>query len=57
VEPKTKQSRRSFALADDVVKALRKHRKAQVEQRLLAGGEWEEHHLVLPREQADPSMA
>lgn len=46
VEPKTKQSRRTFALADNVVKALRKHRKAQLEDRLLAGADWQQSGLV-----------
>jgi integrase len=45
-EPKTAQSRRQFAIADDVVKARKKHRKAQLEQRLKAGGDWVENGLV-----------
>lgn len=46
VEPKTAQSRRQFALGENVVKALQKHRKAQLEQRLLAGGDWHDSGLV-----------
>jgi hypothetical protein len=46
VEPKTKQSRRTFALADNVVKALRKQRKAQLEERLLAGTDWKQSGLL-----------
>lgn len=39
--PKTKQSRRSVALTPRVVEALRKHRTAQREARLLVGPRWE----------------
>jgi integrase len=46
VEPKTKQSRRTFALSPDMAKRLKQHRKAQLQERLLAGGNWDEHGLV-----------
>jgi integrase len=36
VEPKTKQSRRTFALSPDMAKRLKQHRKAQLQERLLA---------------------
>jgi integrase len=45
-EPKTKQSRRTIALGESVVRALRNHRKVQLEQRLLAGADWQENGLV-----------
>jgi integrase len=54
VEPKTKQSRRGFALTEQIVKALRKHRKAQLEERLLAGGEWNEYGLVFTTRTGKP---
>ncbi len=46
VEPKTKQSRRTFALSTDVAAKLKQHRKAQLQDRLLAGSSWEDHGLV-----------
>ena len=39
-------SRRTFALSADTAKRLKQHRKAQLEDRLLAGGSWEDHGLV-----------
>jgi integrase len=46
VEPKTKHSRRQIALSERVGKALKKHRKTQLEDRLRAGGDWQENGLV-----------
>jgi integrase len=40
VEPKTKRSRRSIALPEIAVMALRAHRGRQLKERLLAGSEW-----------------
>ena len=54
VEPKTKQSRRGFALTEQIVKALRKHRKVQLEERLLAGGDWKEYGLVFTTRSGKP---
>jgi integrase len=33
-------------LTEQFAKALRRHRKAQLEERLLAGGDWREYGLV-----------
>jgi integrase len=46
VETKTKQSKRVIALSDRVVKALKAHRKAQLEARMKAGDRWTDQGLV-----------
>ena len=46
VEPKTKRSRRTLALDPTTVDALRRQRIAQLEARLLAGGQWQDWGLV-----------
>lgn len=46
VPPKTATSRRSIALPPMAVEALRQHRAAQTEERLLAGPEWLASELV-----------
>ncbi len=46
VEPKSRAGRRRVALPRPLIQSLRMHRKIQVEQRLRAGTEWEEHGLV-----------
>lgn len=45
-EPKSTQSRRTIALPETAVVALQKHRKRQLEERLLAGSEWQDNGLV-----------
>lgn len=54
VEPKTPQSKRKFALAENVVKALKRHRNAQLERRLAAGGDWQENGLVFTTRTGGP---
>jgi integrase len=46
VEPKTKRSRRTIALPNIVVKALRAHRVRQLQERLLAGSRWQDTGFV-----------
>ncbi len=46
VEPKSRAGRRSVALPAPLVVALRTHRSAQVQARLLAGSLWQENGLV-----------
>lgn len=46
VEPKTAKSRRTVALPDVAVSALRAHRVRQIEERLLAGSRWNDTGLV-----------
>ncbi len=48
--PKTRRSRRSVALDDDTVAALRSHRRRQAEERLAAGELWHDEGLVFPNE-------
>jgi integrase len=45
-EPKTERSGRALFLPDGVLRALRTHRKRQLEERLAAGSEWRDHALV-----------
>lgn len=47
-ETKTAKSRRQVELSAVAVQALRRHRAAQTERRLLAGREWNDHGLVFP---------
>jgi len=46
VELKTKQSRRAITMPPPVLAILRKHHTHQLERRLQAGGEWQDHDLV-----------
>jgi integrase len=46
VEPKSARSRRAIRLPDVIVTRLKQHRKRQLEERLLAGGRWQESGLV-----------
>jgi len=45
-EPKSVRSSRSIRMPQIVIAALKTHRKAQLEERLAAGGEWEDSGLV-----------
>lgn len=45
-EPKSDAGRRSIILTPVAISALRDHRKAQLEERLRAGGRWRDHDLV-----------
>ncbi len=53
-EPKTKSGRRTIALDDKCVAALREHRARQIEQRLAAGPLWQDHDLVFTSEVGTP---
>lgn len=44
--PKSRKSRRVIPLPEPLAKVLREHRAAQVQERLIAGKEWEDHGLV-----------
>jgi integrase len=46
--PKSAKSRRRVKLMGGAVSALKRHRKAQLEERLRLAGLWEEHGLVFP---------
>lgn len=45
-KPKTEKSRRSILLTPAVVSLLKQHRTRQIEAKLKAGPEWQEHDLV-----------
>jgi integrase len=45
-DTKTAKSRRTLALPQAAVQALREHRKRQAEDRLVAGPLWQDHGLV-----------
>ena len=44
--PKTARSRRTLALPEEAMQALRTHRQRQLEQRLLLGTDYSDYHLV-----------
>ena len=48
VQPKTRKSRRQVELATFAVDALRRHKAAQAQQRLLVGPDWNGLDLVFP---------
>ncbi|WP_067434164.1 tyrosine-type recombinase/integrase [Nocardioides jensenii] len=52
--PKTRQSARDIALPVQLVAELKAHRKAQNEQRLAAGDQWQKHDLVFTLEDGRP---
>lgn len=53
-EPKTKTSKRVINLPPHVVTELRKHKKAQAEERLRLGGQYEDNDLVFCRKDGKP---
>jgi integrase len=53
-EPKTAKSRRSIDLDSETVSVLRRHRKAQVEDRLAWGEAYQDSGLVFTREDGTP---
>ncbi|MDQ2914684.1 MAG: site-specific integrase [Chloroflexota bacterium] len=53
-EPKSARSRRQVALTRVAVAALRRHRTAQLEERLRAGAAWIDHDLVFASEVGGP---
>lgn len=53
-EPKTDRSRRTIAVPVPLIEALRKHRVAQNEERLVAGTEWDDWDLVFAQPNGRP---
>jgi integrase len=53
-EPKTVKSRRSIPLPASLLEALKTHRKAQLEERMRWGGEWQDNDLVFTSESGTP---
>jgi integrase len=52
--PKTHRSKRPVALPSLIVDALRLHKGAQAQQRLLLGPAWKDYGLVCPRDTGEP---
>jgi hypothetical protein len=55
-EPKSARSRRTINLPAIVVKALRAHRARQLEERLAAGGDWQDMGLVFTTRRGTPLL-
>jgi integrase len=55
-DTKTAKSRRTLALRQAAVQALRDHRKRQAEDRLAAGSLWQDHGLVFASAIGTPWM-
>ena len=53
-EPKADRSRRTLALPDPLVEALRAHRTAQLEEKVAAGHLWQENDLVFAQANGKP---
>lgn len=54
VEPKTRQSRRTIALPEIAIEALKTHRSRQVQERLAVGPGWTELDLVFTTDRGQP---
>jgi integrase len=54
MEPKTDRSRRAIDLPASTVEVLRRHRREQLERRLLFGEQWQSADLVLDRGDGGP---
>jgi len=54
VEPKSSAGRRSVALPAPLIEGLKSHRAAQLEERLQAGSEWQDHGLVFAQPNGKP---
>ena len=54
VEPKTDRSRRTIAIPESLVKALKSHRGRQAEERLVSGSDWQDFGLVFCTSRGTP---
>lgn len=57
VEPKTKKSKRTLPIPATLLSSLKGHRTRQLEEKLLAGGNWQENGLVFTSCQGTPLYA
>lgn len=55
-DAKNARSRRVIPLDDETLRALARRRRAQTEERLAAGPEWEDHDLVIATHAGRPVM-
>jgi len=53
-EPKTQRSRREIPLTPATAAMLRAHRKAQLEERMRAANQWQDHGLLFATELGEP---
>ena len=56
-DTKTKKSRRTLEVPDEVVRALRRHHRKQAAKRLRAGETWQDHDLVFCTRNGKPLAA
>jgi integrase len=56
-DTKTKKSRRTLELPDEVIRALRKHHRLQAKDKLKAGQAWQENGLVFSTKRGTPLYA
>jgi len=56
-EPKTARGRREIPLPDSALAALREHKKAQLERKMMTGSYWKEQGLVFPTSIGTPMDA
>jgi integrase len=54
VAPKSAAGRRTIALPPPLIDALRQHRTTQLQERMRAGGQWEDHGLVFAQPNGRP---
>lgn len=53
-DTKTKKSRRTIVLPDELIPLLREHRARQLEKRMLAGNRWQDHRLIFCTDLGQP---
>jgi|SRR5215213_2678284 len=57
VGPKTKKSRRTLPIPENLLSSLRAHRTRQLEEKLQSGADWREHGLVFTSSKGTPLFA
>jgi integrase len=57
VEPKTKKSKRTLPIPENLLSSLRAHRTRQLEEKLFAGTDWQENGLVFATSIGTPLYA
>jgi integrase len=53
-DPKTQKSRRTLVLPQDLIDMLRKHRKKQLEYKILLGNEYQDNNLICCKDNGEP---
>jgi integrase len=52
--PKNETSKRTIIIPQEVVKELKKHKKAQAAEKLTWGDDYQKHNLIFPKENGEP---